>query len=769
MLKLNKVLIELIKDNNLGQSLLNGNFGLEKESVRVTHEGKLAKTPHPKTFGDKSKNPYITTDFSESQVEVITPRMDSLEEAHSMLETLQNIVSLHLEDELLWPQSTPPILPDEEDIPIAQFKDNDSNDDSYIYRKGLAEKYGRKNQMISGIHYNFSFKERFLKKLYNASTTNESYRSYKDALYMKMMRNITKNSWFIIRLLGSSPAIHESYRKYCESCSNNASIRNGECGYKNHRDFYVSLDSVESYIKSLRKLIDSGELISDKEYYGVVRPKNSKGNLESIEKEGIEYLELRFLDINPLFKVGVSLDDLYLIQLFLLFSALSEDDSLDKKTFEEAVQNNRYVADNGRKKSLNIRLNSDSIPIKEASLILISRLREIVALVDEKQDFLNPLVDRYKDMINDHRKLYSNILYDQIKSHGFIQYHLKKAVNYLAMSKKQEFNFIGYEDLELSTQILLLDAIRRGVKFEILDRHENFIRLNYDDKTEVVKQATKTSKDNYSTVLVMENKIVTKKILESANLVVPKGVAYENIEDATSDYAFYKNKAIVIKPNTTNFGIGITIFKNDFSQADYKRALKLAFNNDQTILIEEFMSGKEYRVFVIGDEVVGVLHRVPANVTGDGVNTIKDLVIEKNKSPLRGSGYRKPLQKINLGLEEEMFLAQQNLNFDTILEKGEIAFLRENSNISTGGDSIDFTDQISSSLKEVAVKAAKAVGAEITGVDLITEDITGDAEGNYGIIELNFNPAIHIHCYPYKGKNRKLGDKLLDLLGFSYP
>src|SRR5690606_7644479 len=118
-------------------------------------------------------------------------------------------------------------------------------------------------------------------------------------------------------------------------------------------------------------------------------------------------------------------------------------------------------------------------------------------------------------------------------------------------------------------------------------------------------------------------------------------------------------KPIVIKPKTTNFGVGVTIFTGAFSKEDYETAFQLAFQYDETVLIEEFLSGKEYRFLVIGDEVVGVLHRVPANVIGDGKSTIEELVAEKNKHPLRGTGSRTPLEKIRLGEAEELFLNGQ--------------------------------------------------------------------------------------------------------------
>lgn len=163
--------------------------------------------------------------------------------------------------------------------------------------------------------------------------------------------------------------------------------------------------------------------------------------------------------------------------------------------------------------------------------------------------------------------------------------------------------------------------------------------------------------------------------------------------------------------------------------------------------------------------MVGILHRVPANVKGDGKSNIRELVKEKNKDPLRGKGYKTPLEKIRLGESEEMFLKNNGLDFDYIPKKDEIVYLRENSNISTGGDSVDFTDEIHTSYKEVAIKCAKAARAKITGVDMMIKNIYEEENGdNYGIIEINFNPAIHIHCFPYKGENRKAGEKVIKLL-----
>ncbi len=753
-----------IQENHVERLLFRGVFGVEKEHVRVTEEGKLTLTPHPKSLGDKYTHPYITTDFSESQVEIITPPLEGVDAAYNMLQNLHNIVTLGIGDEYLWPQSTPPILPDEEQIPIAEFGDSQDRRLQKEYREVLAKKYGKKKQMISGIHLNFSFPDPLLQTLYAQFGGNVSFQDFRTNLYLKLMRHTIRYSWLLIKLFGSSPVFHESYSRYCKAKKSGTSIRNGRCGYGNKRDMYIPMHNLEEYIGEVQKLVSQSELTSHKELYTLIRPKNRCGDFNRLLETGIEYVELRLIDINPLFPLGISKEDLYFIHTFFLLMVLLEEEPMDEMLYYEEMKNNRSVADYGREESSEIIIQGVPYATRGAALDVLAQLKNIASM--GKSAYYQESVEAFIHRVENPDQLYSHIIYEQLQGEDFISYHLKKAREYRRLSESQGFNLIGYEDMELSTQILVLDALRRGVSVEILDRHENFIRLSKGDTVEYVKQATKTSKDSYSTVLMMEHKGVTKRVLQDAGIRTPQGVSYTNIEEARGDYVQYKDEPIVIKPNGTNFGIGITIFTKSFLQEDYYKALELAFQHDSTILVESFIPGKEYRVFVVGDQVVGALHRVPANVLGDGKHTIEELVEQKNQDPLRGTGYRKPLQKIILGPEKELFLAQYGMSKYTVPQEGETVYLTESSNISTGGDSIDITDSISERYKSIAVAAAQAMGATITGVDLITTDITAEHELDYAIIELNFNPAIHIHCYPFEGKNRHLGDKILDCLGF---
>ena len=775
---LNENIINFIKKNNLNRQLLVGNFGIEKENLRVKFDGELSLTPHPIEFGEKIKNPYIKTDFSESQVEVITPTLSNIEETYNFLKDLNNIVSLELKDELLWPQSSPSRLMEDSKIPLADFGPTGTAEKEY--RETLSEKYGRKNQLISGIHYNFSFSDKLIDKLYEEFGKDLSYKEFKDNIYLKVTKKLLKYRWLNIYLTGASPVVHSSHDERCISemetedgesyfLKDSLSFRNGKFGYKNKKKYIISYDSVQEYVQSIEDLVESKELSDPRELYSSIRLRAKDNNdlLNSLKNDGITYLEIRHIDLNPFEKEGISLETLYLTHMFVIYSLLSIEEDYDEDQQIVAYRNHELAVDSGLKEHLEIYETLDKkVLMSDAGERVLEDIRGVVELIDMDKDFLNHIIDDAIEKVKDPKKTLAYKVLDATKDNNYLDFHINKAKQFLEESKKEEYKMFSYEDLELSTQILLRASIKRGVKFDLIDRSDNFVLLDNGEKKEYVKQGTKTSVDTYSSVMVMENKVVTKEILDRAGIRIPKGRDYVDVNEAKEDYSYFNGKRIVVKPKSTNFGIGITIFKNEFSKESYERAVAIAFENDNSIIIEEFLNGDEYRFLVMGDKIEGILNRVPANVSGDGVHSIRELVEEKNKHPLRGENYAKPLEKIKLGESEKMFLESQQKDFDYVPNNGETIFLRENSNVSTGGDSIDYTDIIRDEYKKIAIECTKIVGAKICGVDMMIEDINAaPTDDNYGIIELNFNPAIHIHSYPYKGKNRKIGDKILDILG----
>ena len=753
--------------------ILRGNFGVEREGLRVGVKGELSRNKHPKVFGNKIMNPYITTDFSESQLELITPVFNTSKEVYDFLNALYDIVALEIGDEYIWPESMPCIIPDDREIPIATFCKCKQGEEARAYREELLRKYGGKIQLISGIHYNFSLNDDVLNKLYENSSKKEDFKTFKDNLYLKIVRNYLRYRWLLIYLLGSTGVVHSSYKGEClkkldnisqgaYSCEGIVSYRNSDCGYGNRVTLFADYTSTREYVNSLKRFINDGLIQSPKEFYSSVRPKGKNPNkiLESLLNEGIQYLEYRSIDINPFSKGGISLEDLEFLELFNLYLLFKEESNY-KDWQIDGLENQKNIARNG---GLDIELIRDGEKVSKVQwgLEILNEIRDINHILNLGK---GELIDAQIEKIKDYKKTNTYRFIELVKEKGYIDSHLDLSKKYKKEAYVKRFNLKGFEDMELSTQILMKEAIKRGIKFEVLDRDDNFISLEKNGKLEYIKQATKTSVDNYATVLAMNNKVVTKKILDKKDVRVPKGEEFTSIDESIRRIEKYVNLPVVIKPKSTNFGLGISIFPDGGGKEELTKALDFAFSKDNTVLIEEFIKGKEFRFLVIGDKVSGILHRVPANVKGDGKHTIEELIEIKNKDSLRGKGYKTPLEKIEIDTSVLLYLKNHNRDIYTVLKEGEEVFLRENSNISTGGDSIDFTDIIPNRFKEIAIKSAKAIGAKICGVDMVIEDYT-DERSNYGIIELNFNPAIHIHSYPYEGKERNVAKDIRNLLGF---
>ncbi|WP_270998037.1 bifunctional glutamate--cysteine ligase GshA/glutathione synthetase GshB [Listeria seeligeri] len=774
MIKLDTTMLDYFKENpTLRKQLFSGHFGLEKENVRVTADGKLALTPHPAIFGPKEDNPYIKTDFSESQIEMITPVTDSIDTVYEWLENLHNIVSLRAEDELLWPSSNPPILPPEKDIPIAVYKTPGSPDRKY--REHLAKGYGKKIQLLSGIHYNFSFPEALIDGLYSQiSLPEESKQDFKNRLYLKVAKYFMKNRWLLVYLTGASPVYladftttknEETLADGSSSFRDGISLRNSNAGYKNKEALYVDYNSFDAYIASISNYIEQGKIESMREFYNPIRLKNAHTDqtVESLAEHGVEYLEIRSIDLNPLEPNGISKDELTFIHLFLIKGLLSEDRELCNNNQQLADENENAVALNGLAQPAIKTCDNEEVSLSEAGLLELTKMSDFISTLLPDDTYFSSIIEKQKERLLHPEKTIAYQVIKHVKTTGYVDFHLNQAKTFMEETEALAYKLIGAEDMELSTQIIWKDAIARGIKVDVLDRAENFLRFQKGDHVEYVKQASKTSKDNYVSVLMMENKVVTKLVLAENGIRVPFGDSFSDQATALEAYSLFQNKQIVVKPKSTNYGWGISIFKNKFTKDDYQQALTIAFSYDESVIIEEFIPGDEFRFLVINDKVEAVLKRVPANVTGDGIHTVHELVNEKNTDPLRGTDHLKPLEEIQTGPEETLMLSMQKLSWDSIPESGQTIYLRENSNVSTGGDSIDYTAEMDDYFKEIAIRATQVLDAKICGVDIIVPRETINRD-KHAIIELNFNPAMHMHCFPYQGEQKKIGDKILDFL-----
>ena len=729
-------------------------FGIEREGQRVTHDGKLARTDHPAIFGDRTYHPYIQTDFSETQVEMITPVTDSIDELFQYLDAIYDVTSRSMSDEeMIWPLSMPPALPQkDEEIMIAKL----ATFEDVLYRRYLAKEYGKRKQMVSGIHFNFEFGEELIRSLFVQQTEIQEFAAFKTEVYLKVARNFLRYRWLITYLYGASPLSEANY--FVDELHPHEpvrSIRNSEYGYTNHSNVKVSYASMEQYLADIEQMIEEGKLSEEKEFYAPVRFRGGK-RVADVAKMGVRYIELRNIDLNPYHHLGISKEQVQFLQLFLVFMLWAPEGlSVDEWVEEGTLYNNRVALEGPL----------DQTAMYEEGLMLFTQMKEMVQALQHEE--LLPTIDKLAERLNNPSQTIAAQLYTEAQSDSQKAVAVALGRKYDAESHERPYQLAGFREMELSTQIFLFDAIQKGIQVKVIDEADQFLRLQFENHVEYVKNANMTSKDSYIVPLIMENKTVTKKILAEAGFRVPAGAEFTSMAEAKRAYSRFAKEAFVIKPKSTNYGLGITIFKEGASEEDYHKGLEIAFREDTSVLVEEFLPGTEYRFFVIDGQVQAILLRIPANVIGNGEQTVTELVAQKNQDPLRGTNHRAPLELIQLGDLEQLMLKEQGLTIDSIPAKDQIVYLRENSNISTGGDSIDVTAEFSDAYKEIAVAAVTALGAKVSGIDLIIPDKEIDPstdEKAYGIIEANFNPAMHMHVYPFSGTGRRLTLAVLKLL-----
>ena len=424
--------------------ILEGSFGIEWESLRAKDDGKLSLTPHPAVFGDKLTNPLITTDFSESQIEIITPTFDTIDDAFENFSLLSDMVNASLpQDEYLWFQSIPCILPYWDQIPIAQY--SEEGESSQKYREDLARRYGVKKQMISGVHFNFSFSERFLKKLYSLENDDLSFKDFKDDIYLKIARNYLRYCWLIIYLTGCSIGSHKTFSNDCIHLmdakddygsyysTRGPSFRNASCGYKNLKDLYPSYNSVNEFVGDINSFIDNGDLSEAKELYTQIRlkPKNPKDLLNSLKDSGIEYIEIRTLDINPFYQCGIVNRDMKFLHLFLIYM-LVKDESDYLAWQNEAKINEERTAESGYVDSMRLLRDGCEVTLKDWAHEIINEMYDMCdELGIDGFDTLNLMMNR----VLNPDFTYGKMLLSLIEQHGYINTHIMLSKNNKQISR----------------------------------------------------------------------------------------------------------------------------------------------------------------------------------------------------------------------------------------------------------------------------------------------------------------------------------------------
>lgn len=321
-------------------------------------------------------------------------------------------------------------------------------------------------------------------------------------------------------------------------------------------------------------------------------------------------------------------------------------------------------------------------------------------------------------------------------------------------------NRIRKSELGPSTLSIINAASARKIPWKRLNEF-NMVQLGYGKYRKFI-QATTSSLTSDISVDIAQDKDLTKKFLAEGAIRVPRGFVVDSLEAALEVFTEL-NCAVVVKPHDGNHGRGVSL--NLTSKELVAQAFELAQSHSKSVLIEEYFKGHDYRIIVVGGKMVAAALRDAAHVVGDGIHNIAELVTIENQNPLRGEGHEKPLTKISFDPSNESLLKRNNITLEMIPEKGKKIYLRETANLSTGGTASDVTEEVHPEVRLLCERAAKIIGLDICGIDLIMEDISRPLRGQTGgVIEVNAGPGIRMHHYPHQGKARDVGAAIIDMM-----
>ena len=403
--------------------LSQGLRGVERETLRVTPQGVLAQTPHPLALGSALTNPQITTDYSESLLEFITPAEHDIATALDQLDAIHRFAYEHLGDELLWGQSMPCELPADEQIPIAWYGKSHIGMLKHVYRRGLALRYGRSMQCIAGIHYNYSLAEEVWSLLHGSDPSLMSERDYQSDRYVALIRNFKRYRWLLMYLFGASPALASSFlhghAHQLERLSDDTlylpyatSLRMSDLGYQNDAQsgLMPPYNSLFEYMRGLARAvrkpyppyetlglqrngewwqINANVLQIENEYYATIRPKRvirtGERPLEALCSRGVQYVEVRCMDADPFDALGITLETARFLDAFLLFCALDESPRTDPAASREADENFSRTVKDGRRPGLQLSVNGVPRELSAWGQELLNRIAPVAALLDAQR------------------------------------------------------------------------------------------------------------------------------------------------------------------------------------------------------------------------------------------------------------------------------------------------------------------------------------------------------------------------------------------------
>jgi len=409
-----------LRDGEHAALVRRGLRGLEKESLRVDRDGRLSRRPHPVRLGSALTHPYLTTDYSEALVEFVTPAYPSNWETLQFLCDAHSFVLESMDDELLWAQSMPCLMGPDREIPIAEYGSSNLGRMKTVYRSGLGFRYGRAMQAISGLHFNYSLPRAFWEPYREHVGSDEDLQDFISAQYMALVRNYRRRAWLVIYLFGASPALCKSFsserQSLLEEFNSNTwyapfgtSLRMSDIGYRNKSQagIQISANALSEYISGLvtavttsspqyeaigvrvdgaYRQLNTSVLQIENEYYSSIRPKPRADSQDrptvALREGGVEYVEVRTLDLNVMDPAGVNQNQLRFLEAMLIACLITESPPIDASEQAEIDGRDLLVAREGRRPGLSLPHGGREVALRELALELLGPIKEVAAALD---------------------------------------------------------------------------------------------------------------------------------------------------------------------------------------------------------------------------------------------------------------------------------------------------------------------------------------------------------------------------------------------------
>jgi glutamate--cysteine ligase len=410
--------------DDAGRALVKGLRGIERETLRVDADARLAATPHPVALGAALTHPQITTDYAEALLEFITPAEPDIALTLQQLDAIHRYAYGKLGGELLWSQSMPCQLPGEEEIQIAWYGKSNLGRLKHVYRRGLALRYGKAMQCIAGIHYNYSLDERLWPLLAASDGASRcaspSPMAIQSGSYLALIRNFRRYSWLLMYLFGASPALSKGFLRgrahQLQTLSGDTlylpyatSLRMSDLGYQNDAQSGLRPheNSLDDYVAALTRAVNqphapyaelgikkNGEWIQlstnvlqiENEYYSTIRPKRvirtGERPLQAICQRGVQYIEVRCMDVDPFEPVGISVETGRFLDAFLLFCALDESAPISEQQSARHKENFARSVKEGRRPGLMLERDGGPVSLQDWGCELLERIAPVAALLD---------------------------------------------------------------------------------------------------------------------------------------------------------------------------------------------------------------------------------------------------------------------------------------------------------------------------------------------------------------------------------------------------